>query len=538
MSIFANMNIGKRLLLGFAVILAAASVVVALCIWRLQGIAAATEAMMALPIQKERVVSDWYRTIYASVRRTTAIAKSADPSLAEFFAEEAKSASKMSSAQQKEVESLLSSDEEKAIFAKLGAVRQDYIKYRDAISKAKAEGRTEEVAQLLTGPYEVAGRGYQDLLQQLLNVQREGIDGIARHIQEVYVQSRNLMILLGVLLLAAGLSFAWWLAVGITRPLERAVAMAQSVAGGDLTSRVDEAMARRRDETGKLLGALQTMTDNLSGIVGQVRIGTDAITTASGEIASGNLDLSARTERQAGSLEETASAMEELTSTVHHNADNANQANQLAVSASTVAQQGGEVVSQVVATMGSINESSRRIVDIIGVIDGIAFQTNILALNAAVEAARAGEQGRGFAVVASEVRSLAQRSAAAAKEIKTLIDDSVAKVSSGSALVGRAGSTMEEVVASVRQVVDIVGEIASASREQSEGIGQVNLAITEMDQTTQQNAALVEQAAAAAEAMQEQATRLSQVVSQFKLPGAAGARRVAVDITPAPPALR
>ncbi|WP_050468456.1 methyl-accepting chemotaxis protein [Herbaspirillum chlorophenolicum] len=526
MSYFANMKIGKRLALGFAFILVAACVVVAFSIWRLHGIAGATAAMMQQPLTKERLVSDWYRTIHTSVRRTTAIAKSTDPSLAAFFAEDAAISTKLSTEQQKAIEALLSSDAEKAVFDKLSAVRKDYIKYRDAISKAKADGQVDEVEKILSGPYNAAAKGYLDLLQQLLNVQRAGIDQIAQDIQGIYEQSRNLMLALGALLFVLGWLFAWRLAVGITRPLERAVDVAETVAAGDLTMQVDAHLASRRDETGKLLHALQAMTGNLARIVGQVRSGTDAISTASREIASGNLDLSARTERQAGSLEETASAMEELTSTVHQNADNARQANQLAASASAVAQQGGEVVSQVVSTMGSINESSRKIVDIIGVIDGIAFQTNILALNAAVEAARAGEQGRGFAVVASEVRSLAQRSAAAAKEIKGLIDDSVAKVGTGSQLVGQAGSTMDQVVASVRHVADIVGEITAASSEQSDGIGQVNLAITEMDQTTQQNAALVEQAAAAAEAMQEQAARLSEVVSQFKL-GSAHEQQVA-----------
>jgi len=311
-----------------------------------------------------------------------------------------------------------------------------------------------------------------------------------------------------------GGALAWLLTISITRPLTQAVGIAETVAAGDLSSDI---VAGGKDETGQLLTALKTMNDNLLNIVSQVRVGTDTISTASSEIASGNLDLSGRTEQQAGSLEETASAMEELTSTVKQNADNARQANQLAVSASEVAQQGGAVVSEVVDTMGSINESSRKIVDIISVIDGIAFQTNILALNAAVEAARAGEQGRGFAVVASEVRSLAQRSSAAAKEIKTLIDDSVSKVDVGSKLVQQAGETMNEVVASVKRVTDIVGEISSASQEQSAGINQVGQAITQMDESTQQNAALVEQAAAAAQSLQDQAGRLAQVVSVFKL---------------------
>jgi methyl-accepting chemotaxis protein-2 (aspartate sensor receptor) len=298
------------------------------------------------------------------------------------------------------------------------------------------------------------------------------------------------------------------------RPLGLLSVHVQALGRGDLSRQLD---SDRRDEMGVITRAVEAMRQGLAGVVGGVRQGTDAIATASGQISAGNQNLSARTEEQASALEQTAASMEELTSTVKQNADNARQANQLALSASEVAVKGGDVVSQVVDTMASINASSKKIVDIIGVIDGIAFQTNILALNAAVEAARAGEQGRGFAVVASEVRNLAQRSAAAAKEIKGLIDDSVGKVDAGSALVGEAGKTMEEIVGSIRRVSDIVGEITAASHEQTQGIEQINQAITQMDQVTQQNAALVEEAAAAAQSMQEQAGSLVQAVSVFKL---------------------
>ncbi|MDH6591122.1 methyl-accepting chemotaxis protein [Variovorax sp. TBS-050B] len=298
------------------------------------------------------------------------------------------------------------------------------------------------------------------------------------------------------------------------RPLSVLSAHVQAIGQGDLSRAL---ASDRLDEMGVITRAVESMRDGLAHVVRGVRQGTDAIATASGQIAAGNQDLSSRTEEQASSLEETAASMEQLTSTVKQNADNARQANQLALSASEVAVKGGNVVGQVVDTMASINASSKKIVDIIGVIDGIAFQTNILALNAAVEAARAGEQGRGFAVVASEVRSLAQRSGAAAKEIKGLIDDSVGKVDMGSTLVGEAGKTMEEIVGSVRRVTDIIGEITAASQEQSTGIEQVNQAIAQMDQVTQQNAALVEEAAAAAQSMQEQAASLVGAVSVFKL---------------------
>ncbi|MEN3275491.1 MAG: hypothetical protein V7631_1281 [Massilia sp.] len=306
----------------------------------------------------------------------------------------------------------------------------------------------------------------------------------------------------------------------IVRPLDHAVAVAQSVAGGDLRTRIE---VTSNDETGQLLAALKDMTGSLQGIVARVRSGAETISVAAGEIAQGNLDLSNRTEQQAGSLEETASSIEELTSTVKQNADNAREANQLAINACDVASKGGDVVERAVATMASINDSAKQIVDIIGVIDSIAFQTNILALNAAVEAARAGEQGRGFAVVAAEVRNLAQRSATAAKEIKTLIGTSVERVEAGSVLVNEAGATMSEIVASVRRVTAIMGDISNATAEQGGGIEQVNTAMTEVDAATQQNAALVEEAAAAAHALREQTMVLNEAVSVFKLDGDAAA---------------
>ncbi|MGK5061859.1 methyl-accepting chemotaxis protein [Janthinobacterium sp. LB3P112] len=323
-----------------------------------------------------------------------------------------------------------------------------------------------------------------------------------------------LIIALGLVGGVLSLATAWFISSGIVRPLRHAVKVARKVAGGDLSEhiRVDS-----RDEVGQLLQALKDMNASLINIVGEVRGGTHDIAGASGQIAAGNQDLSQRTQAQASSLERTAASMEELTGTVKQNADNARQANQLAQSAAAVAGKGGTVVAQVVDTMSSINASSKKIVDIIGVIDAIAFQTNILALNAAVEAARAGEQGRGFAVVAAEVRTLAQRSAGAAKEIKQLIGDSVERVDAGARLVDTAGATMREIVASVHRVTDIMGEISMASGEQLSGIEQVNAAIVQMEQVTQQNAALVEQASTAAAGMQQRATRLSGTVDIFKL---------------------
>jgi methyl-accepting chemotaxis protein len=317
---------------------------------------------------------------------------------------------------------------------------------------------------------------------------------------------------------AAAIAIALFMSRAIVRPLHVAIGAADRIAGGDLTGDIQ---VQTSDETGQLLQALATMLQNLRELVGQVSGGAHTVADTSAQIAQGNLDLSQRTEEQASTLEETASSMEELTSTVTQNADNARQASQLAVNASEVARKGGAVVGQVVSTMTGISDSSKKIADIIGVIDGIAFQTNILALNAAVEAARAGEQGRGFAVVAAEVRSLAQRSAAAAKEIKELIGDSVGKVDAGTKLVDAAGKTMQEIVGSVKQVSDLIAEIAAASQEQSTGIGQVNTAITQMDQVVQQNASLVEEATAATESMKDQARSLLQTVAKFNLGGGA-----------------
>ena len=404
---------------------------------------------------------------------------------------------------------------EKELAQKFAAERAKFVAdgLRPAIASIKA-GDLKTGGEILNGPmaalYKPMQQGINDLIQLQLDVSKNEYEASQSRYKTLLTAC---MIGIAVALLFSA-AVGLWLVRAITLPLNRAVEIAEAVAEGDLTQDI---VPTSNDETGKLTSALKGMNDNLRKIVGQVRHGTETIATASAQIASGNLDLSSRTEEQASSLEETAAAMEEITSTVKQNADNARQANQLAVSASGVAVDGGAAVDQVVQTMQSINESSRKIVDIIGVIDGIAFQTNILALNAAVEAARAGEQGRGFAVVASEVRSLAQRSAAAAKEIKQLIGDSVGKVDAGGKLVEQAGSTISEVVQSVKRVSDVVAEISAASQEQTTGIDQVNLAITQMDEVTQQNAALVEEAAAAAASLQDQAANLAQLVSVFKL---------------------
>jgi methyl-accepting chemotaxis protein len=406
---------------------------------------------------------------------------------------------------------------EKALLAQ---VKESEAVAMPAIAKASElwlASKPEDATRVMIKEIRPAQKKWMDSLEQLAALEDKLNNQSQVDAETAFVNARNFMLLMGVLAVGMGVLAAVVITRGLLKQLggepDYTAKIAGSIAQGDLSI----AIMTADSDKGSLLAEMKEMRNSLVSIVGQVRVGTETIGTASREIAAGNIDLSSRTEMQASSLEKTASAMEELTSTVKQNADNAREANLLAATASDVARKGGDVVSQVVDTMGSINASANKIVDIIGVIDGIAFQTNILALNAAVEAARAGEQGRGFAVVASEVRNLAQRSAAAAKEIKTLIGDSVEKVERGSKLVGQAGVTMDEVVASVKRVTDIMSEIANASQEQSAGIEQVNLSIIEMDSMTQQNAALVEEAAAAAQSLQDQASELAHVVSIFKL---------------------
>jgi len=428
----------------------------------------------------------------------------------------------------------------KEVMAALQRTTADYYAEQKNLLSLLTQNKLDEAKKLLFGAIRVKQSAMFDALKAMSDYQHAAMDKTVADSQDTYRHTTMLLFAVSAAAFILSLIAALLITRSIIRQLggepDYAMAIASDIANGNLATSIT---LRQGDQT-SLMASIRVMRNRLAEIVGHVRTGTDTIATASNQIAMGNLDLSTRTEQQASSLEETASAMEELTSTVKQNADNARQANQLAASASEVAIAGGNVVGKVVETMGTIHESSKKIVDIISVIDGIAFQTNILALNAAVEAARAGEQGRGFAVVASEVRGLAQRSAAAAKEIKALIDSSVAQVDAGSRLVEQAGTTMTDVVNSVKRVTDIVGEISSASEEQSDGIEQINLAITQMDEVTQKNAALVEEAAAAAQSMQHQAGTLLEVVSIFKLGAEQNAapklthQQRTVDITPAP----
>jgi len=509
-----NLKIGTRLGFGFSLILLMLTAMTIIGILRLSSASSMTDEMINVKIRDERLIAEWGKIIEVNAARTTGAWMVADPAdqkkLEGMMAESSGRATQI----QDQIGGSIDDEELKPLFKKVLDTRKAYTDFRKAVFAAKNAGDLEKGKSLYEGDMTQSRILYLDALKKFSDKQAALLDKAALEIQQQYASGRTLLTMLGLAAIVMGVFAAWWITRTITTPINEAVKVAETVSSGDLTSDIQVNSA---DETGQLMNALKTMNANLVNIVGQVRNGTDLMATASTEIAAGNQDLSSRTEQQASSLQETASSMEELTSTVRFNAENAREANKLAATASEIASRGGAVVGEVVSTMGSINDSSRKIVDIISVIDSIAFQTNILALNAAVEAARAGEQGRGFAVVASEVRNLAQRSAAAAKDIKGLIDDSVQKVALGSDLVDKAGQTMNEIVTSISRVTQIMSQISHASEEQSLGIAQVNDAITQMDQVTQQNAALVEEAAAAAESMQEQSARLAEVVGVFKL---------------------
>ncbi|UVW29472.1 methyl-accepting chemotaxis protein [Massilia sp. H6] len=530
---FKKMKVGTRLIAGFLVVTLLGAIVAAIGIYNMSQISERTESLY----QKELLGISYVKeaninlvSLGRAVRTMMLSSTDKDRQAASAGIDAARAGLKLNL---DKARPLFYTDSGKRLFALLDVEVRTYESHvAQAATLAQADALQESRASVdyLFGAA-AAGTAADARMTELTKVKEQNAGDAAAAVASLYQSSRLLMIMLVVGSVAVGVAIGVLITRSLTRQLggEPAYAgeIASRIAAGDLT--VDVAV--HKGDTTSLLYAMKTMRDSLAQIVGDVRKGTDAIASASGQIATGNLDLSSRTEEQASSLEETASSMEELTSTVKQNADNARQANQLASSASEVAERGGMVVSEVVDTMASINDSSKKIVDIIGVIDSIAFQTNILALNAAVEAARAGEQGRGFAVVASEVRTLAQRSAAAAKEIKGLIDDSVSKVDAGAKLVDNAGSTMDEIVASVRRVTDIMGEITSASLEQTSGIEQINMAVSQMDQVTQQNASLVEEAAAAAESLQEQAGKLAQLVSVFKVNSDGPARTAAA---PAP----
>ncbi len=513
-----NLKISTRLAGTFAVLVAVLLAVVI----------AAWSQLAAMGAQTREITSDWLPSVELVNQLDTGIAKARLFELRHVMAAEPaatatheKSMGELQAEMdklKKSYEVLINSPEEQKIYDDFITDRKKYVELTTKIFEFSRKNDKDQAAALLGGESLQLFNKTSATLGKLVELNGRGARQEAENAKQTEATARVVLIAAAALAVAFAALAALWLIRSITRPLEQAVETADRIAQGDLSGQI---VVRSQDETGHLLSSLQRMQQSLVTTVGAVRQNAEGVASASAEIASGNNDLSSRTEQQASALEETAASMEELSSTVKQNADSARQASQLAISASTVAVQGGDVVSEVVETMKEINASSSKIADIISVIDGIAFQTNILALNAAVEAARAGEQGRGFAVVASEVRSLAGRSAEAAKEIKGLITASVERVEQGTQLVDKAGTTMTEVVASIRRVTDIMGEISAASSEQAAGVAQVGEAVTQMDQATQQNAALVEEMAAAASSLNGQAGELVNAVAVFKLDASA-----------------
>ena len=512
MNALQNYRIGFRLSLVIGGILAVLLVMVGVGYWRLQEMAGTTSEMGTTDTEKMKLSQEWHQTTELNWVRTEAILRDSNAAAAEVWKPQMAKTSARIDEIQKRLVVLVQSEEGKALLAKIDAAREAYRGPRAALLKRKLAG--ENVVDVMGKELRPLADAYLGSIAEMDKRQADVFESRMQLANSKAETGRMILLGGGFLALLIGGGLGWMLAQSILGPIRMATHHALNIAQGNLTGHVE---VSGRDEAADMLGALKDMQASLIRTVTQVRRGSESLANASSEIAQGNNDLSARTEQQASALEQTAASMEQLGSTVTQNSEGARQANQLALSASAVAVQGGQVVAQVVDTMKEINDSSRKIADIIGVIDGIAFQTNILALNAAVEAARAGDQGRGFAVVASEVRSLAGRSAEAAREIKSLIGSSVERVEQGSTQVEQARETMSEVVASIKRVTDLMGEISAASNEQALGVAQVGEAVGQMDKTTQQNAALVEEIAAAASSLKSQAQDLVETVSSFTL---------------------
>jgi len=509
----SNLKIGVRLGLGFGLILLMVAAMAGISLFSMSKIQKDFDFNVTVTNAKVAALHDLRQVIMEAIVTGRNIALLSEPAAVELENKKL-AAARQEYARLFDKLSLMVTPEEKLLLDEVTATRQVAIEAQKKVAALSQAFETEAAMKMTIVEVQPLQIKTLDAIGDLIGFIGKNADLANDNAGKTLAAARLATFLMSGMAVLLGCMIAWWVTRSIVVPLADAVDVARRVAGGDLSGHID---VKSSDETGKLMQAMKEMTEHLANIIGEVRSGTETIVTASGQIAAGNLDLSGRTEEQASALEETASTMEQLTSTVRQNADNARQANQKAATASEVAVRGGAEVAQMVETMSSIHASSRKIVNIIGVIDGIAFQTNILALNAAVEAARAGEQGAGFAVVATEVRRLAQRSAAAANEIKNLIGDSVDKVEAGSKLVEQAGKTMDEVVSSIRHVTDIMGEISAASREQSDGIEQVNEVILQMDQMTQKNAALVEEEAAATASLKDLADKLALVVSEFTL---------------------
>ncbi len=522
-----RLKMSHKLWLAVAAIVVLLTAVVGFSGARSASTRAQSDAILDAVVQRHDAVVTWAGLTETNAVRTLALVLSEEPAVQAEFKDAITATSQQISAVQKSLEALNLSEREKAQMVKIAAARKNMAEQRAQARKLKSDGQVEQAVAFVRQSYNPASAAYLQTLRDFVALEKQIMQETRDELSRTGTDTVKMAGAAVAALLLAIIFGAYYLIRSISQPLEQANVLAAHIAEGDLSQ---QETITRGDEFGELLRSLYAMSASLAGTVQRVRQSTDSIATASAEIASGNHDLSARTEQTSSNLQETAAAMEQFTSTIQQSAGSAQQASSLAASASGVARRGGEVVTQVVATMDEINHSSKKIADIISVIDGIAFQTNILALNAAVEAARAGEQGRGFAVVASEVRSLAGRSAEAAKEIKQLINTSVEKVETGSRLVQDAGTTMQDIVQSVQRVNDMIGEITAAAGEQSTGVAQVNQAVGNLDQMTQQNAALVEESAAAAQSLREQAEQLAQVVSTFKLGGAGLHARA----TPAP----
>ena len=508
-----DMKLGARLGLGFGMVLVLAAVIALVGWFRLASMLDGAERNVQAQ-ERASAAQRWEGLTLLNVNRTLAIAKSGGiADVKGYFAPMIKDTSAEISKVQKGLEDAVDNDEERARFKDIADKRKTYINSRDNIFSL-LEIEDPGAKEALDSTLMPAVTAYLKAINDYQQHQRELATQTNEETKDLAEQARAMLLGLAACCLGIGAVCAWLITRSVTQPLRHAAEVTKVIASGDLSHPVH---AHGRDEVAELLGSLHQMQESLRDIVGNIHSSTDSIATASNQVAAGSLDLSSRTEQAASSLQQTASSMEEISGTIKHTADSARMATELAHGAATAATQGGQVVSQVMSTMDAITQSSRRIGDIIAVIDGIAFQTNILALNAAVEAARAGEQGRGFAVVAGEVRALAHRVAEAAKEVRTLISASVEQVEAGSGLVQEAGASMSAIVESVQRVNDIIGEISTAASEQSDGISQVNVAVSQMDQMTQQNAALVEESAAAAESLKDQSKRLTQVISVFRL---------------------
>lgn len=513
----AQYKVSTRMIIMLSVIFILTIITTSVSMLRLKGLSDSFETMMDKPMTKYQMVNDWYGNSNASITRSTIISISTDTTLTQKFAEDAKNSTEIANKLQKDIDPLIVTKEARAAYDRILVVRQEFLKERKTVEKYKAEGNMDAAKKHFEEVYLPVAKEYRITLYELVKACQSHIKDKAKQARQTYEEGRNIVIVLSLITVLLGITLSVLITRSILKELGGEPAYAADITKLIASGNLSVSVKTQADDKNSLLYNLEEMRKSLMEIVSEVRLSANSISNAAVEIAAGNQDLSSRTEEQASSLEETASSMEEITSTVRQNADSAKEAQALVSSTVNSANDGGKVVNEVVDMMNLIKGSSQKVVDIISVIDSIAFQTNILALNAAVEAARAGEQGRGFAVVASEVRNLAQRSAQAAKEIKVLIGDSVEKVGQGVVLANKAGTTISEVVSNVQSVSHIVNEISEASREQALGVEEVSKAVSQMDGVTQQNAALVEEAAAAADMLQQQTASLTQVVNKFVL---------------------